>query len=1210
MGTISIINTELWQWDLNRKISLIPGDNEVINEVHFADYSDGSDALVVSPVYTSDGTYEASIPNILLQSGANIHVYAMQTENDGIRVLFHRMLFVNRRERPSDYLYEETDILAWYSLDERVKKLENGGTVNPVYIDATLKTEGAAADAKAVGDALEKIPNAAQLDGTRLVMKNNTDTSSTELFDVDLSSLQTKDVVIPQSNISESDPGVYDYAKQELFAKEHLIDPANRNTFITIDGVEYYRYHCSADNFEYVNPAPKVGSVTIAIRTMSQYTDGVSSILIYYEDGSYDTLKPPKGTIYSYTTDSSKTFSKMTGNYDLENWNLIDMSVMSIRANYIQDLPFASSTNTGGVRADTATEEDTQPVRMGTDGRLYTAAAGSGEISDEKIASAIEAYLSENPIEGVTQEEIEQAVSTYLTENPIEGVTDEQVAAAVDAYLTENPVDGVTDEQISSAVNDYLTENPVEAAYYFEVSGSTLVGTTYAELRALIDDRKTVYLYAQNESGAVNVYPFGHRNQGEDGTMYFVSDGLYKHQTYQVKSDGTVSLTVYTFVVTGQKINGKQLSSNITLTDADIADADGVAIPDKYALKTEIPDAVTDEQIADAVETYLTENPVEGVTDAQIESAVENYLTENPVEGGDGKDGVSVTHEWDGTTLVITSASGTSSADLKGEKGDSANVGKDVLALLGVGTSSAPIDLSTIGITEFTTVYFPRGTYYVSPLTLSGVSNVTFCMRDAEIIVKGDYFINATNCPYFTVIGGKITGANLYGIKITTSEDCTFDGITFVDIGGASYTDVSALSIFGKCDRFRVTDCKFDSITSGTVASDGYIHAYGVFVNRLSSNNTYSASGIIENCYFYYVQGTDSGSVKADGDGIFIQIPPYTSGTQTIIRDVNIVIRNCGFYNCKKRGIKSAAHGVTIEHCTFDGAYWYAPIDVQYGHNIIRDCAIENTSDYTESATAGIVMSDGGSTIERCTIYAQGHPAIRTTERLPGSVITADTAWDNIRIADCYFEGCTYGVMLYNSGTTTYTLDGLDIIRCRFGAITENYGIRVSATAFPTINTFRFVDFSFDYGKNRTDVKNTLTNFVYPILFDFTAVVAFELYSAYWYDEPMSSYSNLPTAHRTRVVYESADGLTMGGIYYKLYTSHGSEIVGSRAPSAITATLGKQLLYNSKVGDRYRNKSDGTVYVCTAAGDASSIGTWTETTASTGDLEDGNGVAY
>lgn len=35
-----------------------------------------------------------------------------------------------------------------------------------------------------------------------------------------------------------------------------------------------------------------------------------------------------------------------------------------------------------------------------------------------------------------------------------------------------------------------------------------------------------------------------------------------------------------------------------------------------------------------------------------------------------GEDGTSVTHSWDGTVLTITSASGTTSVDLKGEKGE------------------------------------------------------------------------------------------------------------------------------------------------------------------------------------------------------------------------------------------------------------------------------------------------------------------------------------------------------------------------------------------------------------------------------------------------------------------------------------------------------------------------------------------------------------
>lgn len=42
---------------------------------------------------------------------------------------------------------------------------------------------------------------------------------------------------------------------------------------------------------------------------------------------------------------------------------------------------------------------------------------------------------------------------------------------------------------------------------------------------------------------------------------------------------------------------------------------------------------------------------------------------QNGKDGTNGKDGVSATHSWNGTTLTITSASGTSSANLKGDQG-------------------------------------------------------------------------------------------------------------------------------------------------------------------------------------------------------------------------------------------------------------------------------------------------------------------------------------------------------------------------------------------------------------------------------------------------------------------------------------------------------------------------------------------------------------
>jgi hypothetical protein len=46
-------------------------------------------------------------------------------------------------------------------------------------------------------------------------------------------------------------------------------------------------------------------------------------------------------------------------------------------------------------------------------------------------------------------------------------------------------------------------------------------------------------------------------------------------------------------------------------------------------------------------------------------------------DGKDGQNGTSATHSWNGTVLTITSASGTSSMDLKGSTGEPGNAGKD-----------------------------------------------------------------------------------------------------------------------------------------------------------------------------------------------------------------------------------------------------------------------------------------------------------------------------------------------------------------------------------------------------------------------------------------------------------------------------------------------------------------------------------------------------
>ena len=77
----------------------------------------------------------------------------------------------------------------------------------------------------------------------------------------------------------------------------------------------------------------------------------------------------------------------------------------------------------------------------------------------------------------------------------------------------------------------------------------------------------------------------------------------------------------------------------------------------------------------------------------------------NGKDGADGKDGVSCTHSWNGTTLTITSASGSSSANLKGatgdrgekgDKGDTGDKGKDGSDYILTATDKAEIAASVL----------------------------------------------------------------------------------------------------------------------------------------------------------------------------------------------------------------------------------------------------------------------------------------------------------------------------------------------------------------------------------------------------------------------------------------------------------------------------------------------------------------------------------
>lgn len=133
---IEVINGILYQWDNGRQIRIISPD-EAVSEVHFANLND-KEALVVGPKEI-DGVIVCDIPNILLQSGAGIIVYIMNCSEEIERTIAYRQLYVSNRQKPKNYVYTETEVKSYTTLEKRIEILEKSGGVSDEKIENVVK---------------------------------------------------------------------------------------------------------------------------------------------------------------------------------------------------------------------------------------------------------------------------------------------------------------------------------------------------------------------------------------------------------------------------------------------------------------------------------------------------------------------------------------------------------------------------------------------------------------------------------------------------------------------------------------------------------------------------------------------------------------------------------------------------------------------------------------------------------------------------------------------------------------------------------------------------------------------------------------------------------------------------------------------------------------------------------------------------------------
>lgn len=121
---------KFYQWDLNRRILV---EDDSITQVHFANAATPA-AYVVS---VSAGT--ANVPNIILQQNFDVKVYGYDKEFTKVEKTFE----VEKRSKPQDYVYTETEILNYETLANEIKEVKEdiGASIsdylkeNPISID-------------------------------------------------------------------------------------------------------------------------------------------------------------------------------------------------------------------------------------------------------------------------------------------------------------------------------------------------------------------------------------------------------------------------------------------------------------------------------------------------------------------------------------------------------------------------------------------------------------------------------------------------------------------------------------------------------------------------------------------------------------------------------------------------------------------------------------------------------------------------------------------------------------------------------------------------------------------------------------------------------------------------------------------------------------------------------------------------------------------
>lgn len=277
--------------------------------------------------------------------------------------------------------------------------------------------------------------------------------------------------------------------------------------------------------------------------------------------------------------------------------------------------------------------------------------SGTVKINGDLIPRGIDGYsptIELEPIDGGSRIIITDINGTKQFEVQSE-VSSAQIAELVTEYLKNN--------RVVSSWND-LEDKPEGVGYTEYVTGAILadnITVTKGSGNLLVSSWLNYTKLAGADmvritfDGVTYECPVEYSYDDVDGNSFIIRSENYPFSFWGFENINTTVMGCET---------GSHTLSFCLLTDGEVHKIDAIYLPDE--LYQEIANKIGAEDLSGAVNTALAQAKASGEFDGK-----------DGKDGKDGSNGVSATHSWSGTTLTVTSASGTSSANLKGEKGDS-----------------------------------------------------------------------------------------------------------------------------------------------------------------------------------------------------------------------------------------------------------------------------------------------------------------------------------------------------------------------------------------------------------------------------------------------------------------------------------------------------------------------------------------------------------